>query len=128
MHRGIGRLAHDTLTEDLDLSYRAQLKVWRFVSVPGVVAPAELPGEIEALKAQQRRWAKGSVQTARKLLPTLIRSGEPMRVKIEALFHLTSYPLLLLSGLFLPPVMLATSIAGTPARKSWAAVPRALRG
>lgn len=107
-----GGWTHDTLTEDLDLSYRAQLEGWRFVSVPFVVAPAELPAGIEALKSQQRRWAKGSIQTARKLLPTLFRSSQPLRIKVEAFFHLTSnfaYPLLLLSGLLLLPVMMSTS-------------------
>ena len=107
-----GGWTHDTLTEDLDLSYRAQLKGWRFVSVPYVVAPAELPVGIEALKSQQRRWAKGSIQTARKLLPALFRSSQPLQVKVEAFFHLTSnfaYPLLLLSGLLLLPVMMSTS-------------------
>jgi len=107
-----GGWTHDTLTEDLDLSYRAQLKGWRFISLPSVVAPAELPADIEALKSQQRRWAKGSIQTARKLLPTLLRSDRPLKVKIEAVFHLTSnfaYPLLLLTGLLLLPVMTATS-------------------
>jgi len=107
-----GGWTHDTLTEDLDLSYRAQLRGWRFVSVPMLVAPAELPANIEALKSQQRRWAKGSIQTARKLLPAVFRSAQPLRVKIEAFFHLTSnfaYPLLLLSGLLLLPVMMSTS-------------------
>ncbi len=107
-----GGWTHDTLTEDLDLSYRAQLRGWRFVSLPLVVAPAELPADIEAFKSQQRRWAKGSVQTARKLLPTVLRSDLPLKVKIEAVFHLTSnfaYPLLLLTGLLLLPVMTATS-------------------
>ncbi len=107
-----GGWTHDTLTEDLDLSYRAQLRGWRFVSTPVVVAPAELPADARALKSQQHRWAKGSVQTARKLLPSLFRSSLPSRVKAEAFFHLTSnvaYPLLLLSGLLLLPVITATS-------------------
>jgi len=105
-----GGWSHDTLTEDLDLSYRAQLAGWRFVSLPGVVAAAELPADIAAFKSQQHRWAKGSIQTARKLLPAVLRSAQPARVKIEACFHLTNnvaYPLLLLSGLLLLPVMLA---------------------
>ena len=105
-----GGWSHDTLTEDLDLSYRAQLAGWRFVSLPGVVAAAELPADIAAFKSQQHRWAKGSIQTARKLLPAVLRSAQPARVKIEACFHLTNnvaYPLLLLSGLLLLPVLLA---------------------
>jgi cellulose synthase/poly-beta-1,6-N-acetylglucosamine synthase-like glycosyltransferase len=107
-----GGWTHDTLTEDLDLSYRAQLLGWRFVSVPNVEAPAELPADVEALKSQQRRWARGSIQTARKLLPNVLSRPLPLRVKLEALYHLTSnvaYPLLLLSGLLLLPVLTATS-------------------
>ncbi len=81
---------HDTLTEDVDLSYRVQLKGWRFVFLPRVVCPAEVPPEINAFKAQQHRWTKGSIQTAKKLLPTLLRSDASLAVKIEAFFHLTS--------------------------------------
>ncbi len=109
-----GGWAHDTLTEDLDLSYRAQLRGWRFVFDASVESPAELPGDMEALKSQQRRWAKGSIQTARKLLPPLLRSRLPLRVKLEAMIHLTNnfaYPLLLLLGLLLLPVLLGTSTA-----------------
>ena len=109
-----GGWTHDTLTEDLDLSYRAQLLGWRFVSAPTVVAPAELPAGVEALESQQRRWAKGSIQTARKLLPAVFSRPLPLRVKIEAFFHLTNnfaYPLLLLSGLLLLPVMMSASSA-----------------
>src|SRR5262245_14423038 len=69
-----GGWQHDTLTEDLDLSYRAQLRGWQFVLVPGVIAPAEVPVEMNAFKSQQHRWAKGSVQTCRKLLPRILRS------------------------------------------------------
>jgi cellulose synthase/poly-beta-1,6-N-acetylglucosamine synthase-like glycosyltransferase len=109
-----GGWSHDTLTEDLDLSYRAQMAGWTFVFDPSVESPAELPADIEALKSQQRRWAKGSIQTARKLLPLLWRSPRPLRVKLEALFHLTSnftYPLLLVLALLLLPVLLGTSTA-----------------
>ena len=107
-----GGWSHDTLTEDLDLSYRAQLQGWRFVFREGVEAPAELPTDMEALKSQQRRWVKGSIQTARKLLPRVWRAPLPARVKIEALFHLTSnvaYPLALGLALLLLPVLLAPS-------------------
>ena len=103
-----GGWMQDTLTEDLDLSYRAQLLGWRFVFDASVESPAELPGDMEALKSQQRRWAKGSIQTARKLLPRVFASSLPARVKLEAFFHLTSnfaYPLLLVLGLMLLPVM-----------------------
>lgn len=85
-----GGWQHDTLTEDVDLSYRAQLKGWRFVFLPRLACPAELPPEINAFKAQQHRWTKGSIQTAKKLLPTLLRSNVSLGVKIEAFFHLTS--------------------------------------
>ncbi len=81
---------HDTLTEDLDLSYRAQLKGWRFVFLPDVVAPAEIPVEMNAFKSQQHRWAKGSIQTALKLLPEIWKSDLPFEVKQEAFFHLTA--------------------------------------
>jgi cellulose synthase/poly-beta-1,6-N-acetylglucosamine synthase-like glycosyltransferase len=107
-----GGWSHDTLTEDLDLSYRAQLAGWRFVFDPGVVVPAELPGRMEALKSQQRRWARGAIQTARKLLPAVWRAPLPLAVKVEAFFHLTSnvaYPLLLALGALLLPVMLGRS-------------------
>jgi cellulose synthase/poly-beta-1,6-N-acetylglucosamine synthase-like glycosyltransferase len=85
-----GGWQHDTLTEDLDLSYRAQLRGWQFVFVPGVIAPAEVPVEMNAFKSQQHRWAKGSIQTCRKLLPRLLRSNLPLGVKAEAFFHLTA--------------------------------------
>ncbi len=79
-----------TLTEDLDLSYRAQLAGWRFVFLPEIVVPAELPSAISAFQQQQHRWAKGSIQTARKILPRILRSGLPATTKFEAVFHLTN--------------------------------------
>ena len=85
-----GNWQHDTLTEDVDLSYRAQMAGWRFVFLPQVTCPAELPPEINAFKAQQHRWTKGSIQTAKKLLPALMRSNAPLPIKVEAFFHLTS--------------------------------------
>ncbi len=85
-----GGWQHDTLTEDLDLSYRAQLRGWRFVFVQDTVAPAELPVEMGAFKSQQHRWAQGSAQTAVKLLPRILRSTLPARVKLESVFHLTA--------------------------------------
>lgn len=84
-----GGWQHDTLTEDLDLSYRAQMKGWRFVFLNDVTAPAELPEGMLAFKAQQHRWAKGSIQVALKLLPRLTRSQLSPRVKREAWLHLT---------------------------------------
>ncbi len=107
-----GGWAHDTLTEDLDLSYRAQLRGWRFVALTEVEARAELPADVRALQSQQRRWARGSIQTARKLLPAVLRSALPVPIKLEAIFHLTgnlAYPLLLLSGLLLLPVFALSS-------------------
>lgn len=80
----------DTLTEDLDLSYRAQCAGWRFRFLPGVVTPAELPATMNAFKTQQHRWAKGAIQTCRKILPRILFSGLPWRVKLEACFHLSS--------------------------------------
>jgi cellulose synthase/poly-beta-1,6-N-acetylglucosamine synthase-like glycosyltransferase len=89
---------HDTLTEDLDLSYRAQLKGWRFVFLPNLVTPAELPVDMNGFKSQQHRWTKGSVQTCRKLLPAVWRAELPLKIKIEATMHLTSnYAFLLLA-------------------------------
>lgn len=100
-----GGWQHDTLTEDLDLSYRAQLSGWRFVYVPLVNAPAEVPPDIASFKSQQHRWAKGSVQVARKLGRPILRADVPLRVKLEAFAHLTGntgYPLVLLLALLLP--------------------------
>ena len=85
-----GGWQHDTLTEDLDLSYRAQLAGWRFVYLENTVTPAEIPVEVNAWKSQQFRWAKGSVQTAKKTLKTLLKSHLPWRVKGEAAFHLVT--------------------------------------
>ena len=83
-----GGWQHDTLTEDMDLSYRAQLRGWRFVYRPDLACPAELPVDMNAFLSQQHRWAKGSLQTARKLLPTILRARVPIATKCEAIFHL----------------------------------------
>ncbi|MEO0649935.1 MAG: glycosyltransferase, partial [Planctomycetota bacterium] len=80
-----GGWEHDTLTEDLDLSYRAQLAGWRFVYRPDVVAPAEVPADLAAFKNQQHRWARGSAQVLRKLGLRLLRAPIPWRLRIEAL-------------------------------------------
>jgi len=85
-----GGWQHDTLTEDLDLSYRAQLRGWRFIFLPDVVSPAEVPVEMNSFKSQQHRWAKGSIQTCMKLLPHILRSKQPLGVKVEAFFHLSA--------------------------------------
>jgi len=79
-----------TLTEDLDLSYRAQLAGWEFVFLPELEVPAELPSALSGFQEQQHRWAKGSIQTARKLLPRILASDVAPRVKSEAFFHLTN--------------------------------------
>jgi cellulose synthase/poly-beta-1,6-N-acetylglucosamine synthase-like glycosyltransferase len=81
----------DTLTEDLDLSYRAQLRGWQFRYFPQTVAPGELPPDIFGFKAQQRRWARGTVQTALKLLPRIVREPLPLRFKWEAFMHFMGY-------------------------------------
>ena len=85
-----GGWQHDTLTEDLDLSYRAQLAGWKFVFLPDVVTPAELPVDMNGFKSQQHRWTKGSIQTCKKLLPAIWRSNLPMPIKVEATGHLVS--------------------------------------
>jgi cellulose synthase/poly-beta-1,6-N-acetylglucosamine synthase-like glycosyltransferase len=85
-----GGWEHDTLTEDLDLSYRAQLRGWRFVFLPQLVSPAEVPVEMNSFKSQQHRWAKGSIQTAIKLLPRILAAPLPLTIKAEAFFHLTA--------------------------------------
>ena len=98
----------DTLTEDLDLSYRAQLAGWRFLYLPGLGVPSELPVDVNGFKGQQRRWARGSIQTGRKLLPAILRAKVPARVKLEALVHLTnnlSYPLMVALSLLVFPAM-----------------------
>jgi cellulose synthase/poly-beta-1,6-N-acetylglucosamine synthase-like glycosyltransferase len=103
-----GGWQHDTLTEDLDLSYRAQLRGWRFVFLPDLIAPAEVPVEMNSFKSQQHRWAKGSIQTCRKLLPRILRANVPLGVKAEAFFHLTAnfnYPLMCVLSVLMAPAM-----------------------
>ncbi|MEL6344886.1 MAG: glycosyltransferase [Myxococcota bacterium] len=100
-----GGWQHDTLTEDLDLSYRAQLKGWRFIFLRDHVVPAELPADMRAFKTQQHRWAKGTLQTARKLMGRIRDADLPLGVKLEAFVHMTSnlaYPLVLLLALLMP--------------------------
>jgi cellulose synthase/poly-beta-1,6-N-acetylglucosamine synthase-like glycosyltransferase len=103
-----GGWQHDTLTEDLDLSYRAQLRGWTFVFLHDLVSPAEVPVEMNAFKSQQHRWAKGSIQTARKVLPQILRSNLPLGVKAEAFFHLTAnfnYLLMCVLSVLMAPSM-----------------------
>jgi cellulose synthase/poly-beta-1,6-N-acetylglucosamine synthase-like glycosyltransferase len=104
-----GGWQHDTLTEDTDLSYRAQLKGWKFIYLQDVECPAELPVEMTAFKTQQARWAKGLIQTGKKILPRVLKSDAPRRVKIEAWYHLTaniSYPLMIVLSVLLLPAMI----------------------
>lgn len=110
-----GGWQHDTLTEDLDLSYRAQLRGWRFVFLPELTSPAELPPEMNAFKAQQHRWTKGGAQTCVKLLPSVLRSNGGWRVKLEAVFHLTGclvYILMVLLSLLIGPALYAKLMLG----------------
>jgi len=104
-----GGWQHDTLTEDTDLSYRAQLKGWKFIYLQDVECPAELPVEMTAFKTQQARWAKGLIQTSKKILPKVLRSEERFHVKLEAWYHLTanlSYPLMVALSVLLLPAMI----------------------
>ncbi len=103
-----GGWQHDTLTEDLDLSYRAQLAGWRFLFLPDVEVPGEIPVEINGFKSQQHRWTKGAVQVAKKVLPRIWRSDLALKIKVEATFHLTAnvcYILMLLMALLTLPVL-----------------------
>ena len=96
----------DTLTEDLDLSYRAQMRGWKFDYLPDVVVPAELPPQVEAYKKQQFRWAKGSFQVVRKILPSVLRAKMPLTVRFMAILHLTGY--------FVHPLMLSLLLLTLP--------------
>lgn len=103
-----GGWQHDTLTEDLDLSYRAQLAGWQFIYLPDVVAPAELPAEMNGYKNQQHRWAKGSVQTALKLVGQIWRSRFPLPIRLEAIIHLSNnfaYLMMAIPALLLVPIV-----------------------
>jgi cellulose synthase/poly-beta-1,6-N-acetylglucosamine synthase-like glycosyltransferase len=104
-----GGWEHDTLTEDLDLSYRAQIKGWKFIFLPQFTVPAEIPVDINSFKAQQYRWAKGSIQTCKKMLPRILMAKLPLKVKVEAFFHLTAniaYPLMVVLALLLFPALI----------------------
>jgi cellulose synthase/poly-beta-1,6-N-acetylglucosamine synthase-like glycosyltransferase len=104
-----GGWQHDTLTEDTDLSFRAQLMGWKFVYLLDEEAPAEIPVEINAFKAQQRRWAKGVMQVGLKLYPRIWLAPLPFRVKLEMFFRLTgniSYPLMIVASFLQFPLLL----------------------
>jgi cellulose synthase/poly-beta-1,6-N-acetylglucosamine synthase-like glycosyltransferase len=110
-----GGWEHDTLTEDTDLSYRAQLYGWKFLYVPDIECASELPVDMNGFKAQQARWAKGLMQTAKKILPRVMKSNAPWHVKAEAFFHLTaniSYPLMVLLSTMLLPAMIVRFYQG----------------
>ena len=110
-----GGWKHDTLTEDTDLSYRAQLKGWKFVYDSNITCPSELPVEVNSFKSQQARWAKGLIQVAKKILPFVWRSDEPLKIKLEATFHLTAniaYPLMVLFSIILLPAMIVRFYQG----------------
>src|SRR3954470_14860492 len=110
-----GGWQHDTLTEDSDLSCRAQLKGWRFVYLPGLDCPSELPVEMHGFQIQQSRWAKGLTQVAKKLLPTILKADLPKRIKFEAVMHLTpniSYPLMVVLSALMLPVMIVRFYMG----------------
>jgi cellulose synthase/poly-beta-1,6-N-acetylglucosamine synthase-like glycosyltransferase len=112
-----GGWQHDTLTEDLDLSYRAQLKGWNFVFLPNLVTPAELPVDMNGFKSQQHRWTKGSIQTCKKLLPAVWRAELPLKVKVEATMHLTSnYAFLLLAAIC---ILMHPSAGGGTGGSAW---------
>jgi cellulose synthase/poly-beta-1,6-N-acetylglucosamine synthase-like glycosyltransferase len=110
-----GGWQHDTLTEDTDLSYRAQLKGWKFLYLPHIECASELPVDMNGFKAQQARWAKGLMQTAKKILPKVFKSNVAWHVKSEAFFHLTaniSYPLMVLLSTMLLPAMIVRFYQG----------------
>ena len=110
-----GGWQHDTLTEDTDLSYRAQLIGWKFKYLQDVECPAELPIEMTAFKTQQARWAKGLIQTGKKILPRVMASDAPWHTKLEAWYHLTaniSYPLMIVLSTLLMPAMIIRSWQG----------------
>jgi cellulose synthase/poly-beta-1,6-N-acetylglucosamine synthase-like glycosyltransferase len=110
-----GGWQHDTLTEDSDLSYRAQLKGWRFAYAPDVECPSELPVETYGFQVQQSRWAKGLTQVAIKLLKRILKADLPWKVKLEAFCHLTpniSYPLMIVVSALMLPVMIVRFYMG----------------
>jgi len=110
-----GGWQHDTLTEDTDLSYRVQMAGWKFKYLQDVECPAELPIEMTAFKTQQARWAKGLIQTGKKILPRVMKSNVPFETKVQAWCHLTaniSYPLMIVLSVLLMPAMIIRSWQG----------------
>ncbi|HTL99323.1 MAG TPA: cellulose synthase family protein [Holophagaceae bacterium] len=110
-----GGWQHDTITEDADLSYRAQLKGWKGVYLKDLVVPAELPVDVNAFKSQQHRWAKGNAQVIRKLMKTIWKSDASLHTKLECWFHLSAncnYLLMVVLAIIMVPCMVLR--AGTP--------------
>lgn len=111
-----GNWQEDTLTEDMDLSFRAQLKGWKFIFLNNVTSPAELPADINALKTQQFRWTKGAVETAKKILPQVFKSDQPLKIKLESFVLLTSnivFPFIILVALLnIPLVIIKNNVSG----------------
>ena len=108
-----GNWQADTLTEDLDLSYRAQLKGWKFLYLEDVISPAELPPTLSALKGQQFRWTKGGAEVSRKLIPSLIRSKQPLKIKLHAVGHLLNsgvYLAIAISAFLSIPLLLIKNV------------------
>ena len=104
-----GNWEADTLTEDLDLSYRAQMKGWKFKYLINFTSPAELPAEINSLKSQQFRWTKGAIETAKKIYPKVLKSDMSFKMKFQSFIHLCSnmaYPFILLAALLNLPILL----------------------
>lgn len=104
-----GNWEADTLTEDLDLSYRAQMKGWKFKYLVNFTSPAELPVDINSLKSQQFRWTKGAIETAKKIFPRVLKSNLPFKMKMQSFVHLWSnlaYPFILIAGILNLPVLL----------------------
>ncbi len=110
-----GNWQDDTLTEDMDLSFRAQLKGWKFIFLNDVTSPAELPADINALKTQQFRWTKGAVETAKKILPEVFKSNIPLKIKLECFVHLTSnivFPFIILVAILNIPLLIIKNQIG----------------
>ncbi len=126
-----GGWTSDTLTEDLDLSYRAQLKGWKFRFLPNVEVPAQLPVEMNGFRSQQFRWTKGAVQTARKLLPALWRSTASLRAKVQGTVHLTAhvvFPFVALAALLHAPLVRLNTATGAPGEMYFAVMGIGLLG
>lgn len=115
----------DTITEDLDLSYRAQLKGWKFIYLLDYSTPSELPIEINSLKAQQFRWTKGAIETAKKLLLDIWKSSYKIKLKLQATFHLTNnlvFPFILLVGILNLPMIFIKATGSYNSLFNWLSI------